>query len=63
MRRFAAARLINDIIVGWSHVHGYAHLKLEGQLSMIPKPVQKEMLRTAGVRLAQLLRAEGAAKR
>ncbi len=50
--------LINDIMIGWSHVHGYAHLKLEGQLSMIPKPVQQQMLRTASVRLAQLLRCE-----
>ena len=59
----SSLQLINDIIIGWSHVHGYAHLKLEGQLSMIPKSAQKEMLRTASVRLAQLLRAEGPAQR
>ena len=43
-----SAELINDILIGWSHVHGYAHLRLEGQLAMIPKAVQKEMLATAG---------------
>ena len=53
----ASAQLINDILIGWSHIHGYAHLKLEGQLAMIPKAAQKDMLATAGRRLARLVRS------
>jgi len=53
-----STELINDILIGWCHVHGYAHLKLEGQLPMIPKTVQKEMLNTASVRLAKLIRSQ-----
>jgi AcrR family transcriptional regulator len=52
-----SAQLINDILIGWSHIHGYAHLKLEGQLAMIPKAAQKDMLATAGRRLARLVRS------
>jgi len=52
-----SAQLINDILIGWSHIHGYAHLKLEGQLAMIPKAAQKDMLATAARRLARLVRS------
>ena len=52
-----SAQLINDILIGWSHIHGYAHLKLEGQLAMIPKAAQKDMLATASRRLARLVRS------
>jgi len=52
-----STQLINDILIGWCHVHGYAHLRLEGQLPMIPKPLQKEMLGIAGKRLARLIRS------
>lgn len=52
-----SVELINDIVIGWCHIHGYAHLKLEGQLPMIAKAMQKEVLTTAGTRLARLLRS------
>jgi AcrR family transcriptional regulator len=52
--------LINDILIGWCHIHGYAHLKLEGQLSMIPKALQKQMLTTASHRLGTLIRTSAA---
>ena len=52
-----SAQLINDILIGWSHIHGYAHLRLEGQLAMIPKTAQKDMLATAGRRLARMIRS------
>jgi AcrR family transcriptional regulator len=52
-----STQLINDILIGWCHVHGYAHLKLEGQLSMIPKSVQKEMLGSVSRQLAHLIRS------
>jgi AcrR family transcriptional regulator len=53
-----STQLINDILIGWCHIHGYAHLKLEGQLTMIPKALQKQMLNTASHRLAMLIRAD-----
>ena len=51
-----STQLINDILIGWSHIHGYAHLRLEGQLPMLPKRLQKEMLRTTSHRLAKMIR-------
>ena len=50
--------LVNDILIGWCHIHGYAHLKLEGQLSMIPKGLQKQMIGTASHRLGTLIRTD-----
>ncbi len=51
------ATLIDDILIGWCHIHGYAHLRLEGQLPMVSKAMQKELLRTASQRLARLIRS------
>ncbi len=53
-----STQLINDILIGWCHIHGYAHLKLEGQLPMIPKTLQKEMLGSVSHRLANLIRSQ-----
>ena len=58
-----STQLFNDILIGWSHIHGFAHLKLEGQWSMAPKSLQKEMLTTASVRLAKMIQSEAATKR
>ena len=49
---------INDIIIGWSHVHGYAHLRVEGQLGMISESDHQEQMRTASRRLARLLQSQ-----
>lgn len=49
-----SASLIDDIVIAWSHVHGYAHLKLEGQLEMIDDDVQEQVIRTAAKRLSAL---------
>lgn len=49
---------INDIIIGWSHVHGYAHLRVEGQLRMVPEPVHREHMRIASRRLAHLIQSQ-----
>ena len=54
--KLMSTHVINDIIVGWSYVHGLAHLKLEGQLAMIPKPVLKDAMTSAALRLAPLMR-------
>jgi len=51
--------LINDILIGWSHVHGYAHLRLEGQLMMVPEESHLEHLRESSRRLARLIQATG----
>jgi AcrR family transcriptional regulator len=48
--------ILNDIIVAWSYVHGLAHLKLEGQLVMIPRDVLKDAMRSAAVRLGSMIR-------
>jgi AcrR family transcriptional regulator len=49
--------LINDILIGWCHIHGYAHLKLEGQLAMVSKAQHKLLLHTSSRRLARTIRA------
>ncbi len=48
--------VINDIVVAWSYVHGLAHLKLEGQLLMIPKTVLKDAMVSAALRLGPMMR-------
>lgn len=47
--------LLNDILIGWCHVHGYAHLRLEGQLAMIPADLQEQMLSRAAQRLSEMI--------
>jgi AcrR family transcriptional regulator len=48
--------VINDIIIGWSYVHGLAHLKVEGQLAMMPKTLLKDAIASAARRIAPLIR-------
>ncbi len=48
--------VINDIVLGWSHVHGLAHLKVEGQLSMIPKATLRDAMTNVARRIAPLMR-------
>ncbi|HMF29037.1 MAG TPA: TetR/AcrR family transcriptional regulator, partial [Candidatus Cybelea sp.] len=56
----ASTSVVNDIVIGWSHVHGLAHLKVEGQLTMIPKAALKDAMAIAAVRLGRMLRADAA---
>ncbi len=58
MDTIASEALLNDILLGWCHVHGYAHLHLEGQLAMIPAELQSQMLERAGQRLSMMIRAD-----
>ena len=51
--------VINDILIGWCFVHGLAHLKLEGQLAMIPKAVLRDGMASAALRLGHLMRPRG----
>ncbi|NOX50435.1 MAG: TetR/AcrR family transcriptional regulator, partial [Gammaproteobacteria bacterium] len=39
--RVATQKLMEDIILGWSHIHGLAHLRLEQQLTMLPDDLYK----------------------
>ena len=48
--------VVNDIALCWSYVHGLAHLKVEGQLAMIPKAVLKDAMTSAALRLGNLMR-------
>jgi AcrR family transcriptional regulator len=58
MDTIASEALLNDILLGWCHVHGYAHLRLEGQLAMIPGSVQSRMLDRAAQRLSKMIRSD-----
>lgn len=49
--------LVDDIVIGWSHIHGFAHLVLEGHLSMAGER-RAELLSTASARLSQLIRTD-----
>ncbi|MEQ8689552.1 MAG: TetR/AcrR family transcriptional regulator [Pseudomonadales bacterium] len=49
--------VINDIILGWCYIHGYAHLRLEGQLTMIPEDTHLAQMNLAAERLSNLLSA------
>ena len=50
--------LVNHILIGWCHVHGYAHLRLEGQLMMVPEEAHLEQLESASKRLSQLIQSQ-----
>lgn len=47
--------LRNDIVIAWSHVHGYAHLCLERQFRVMDDESHEEILLTASRRLSELL--------
>jgi AcrR family transcriptional regulator len=55
--------LQNDVLIGWSHIHGYAQLLLEGQLSGFAAEEGEDAfiertLRDTCTRLSRLLRSE-----
>src|SRR5262245_17233100 len=52
-----STRVINDILIGWCYVHGLSHLKVEGQLAMIPRQVLKDAMTSASQRLGPLMRS------
>ena len=54
--------LLNDILIGWCHIHGYAHLRLEGQLDMVPEDVLDDVMKHACYQLAALLRSHARAR-
>jgi hypothetical protein len=50
-----STNLIKDILIGWCYVHGYAHLRLEGQLGMVPEDAHYTIMRENAERLSILL--------
>ncbi len=56
LESFHATDLINDILIGWSFVHGFAHLQLEAQLGIIPAGMKDDMRDKAALRLSALIR-------
>ena len=47
--------LIKDIFMCWSFLHGYAHLRLEGQLKSIPEETHLEIMHENTKRLSNLI--------
>lgn len=52
-----SSAVVNDIVIGWCYVHGYAHLRLEQQLVMVAEEEHLAQLRTASLRLAHLIQS------
>ena len=50
--------MINDIIIGWSHIHGFTHLILEQQLDMVDVTEYDSLLDKAARRLSDMLQRE-----
>ncbi len=50
--------LLGDILIGWCFIHGYAHLQLEGQLSVIGGDRQDDIRNAAALRLSALVRKD-----
>ena len=44
-----------DILVGWSHIHGFAHLMLEDRLGNPDETTRMEMMRGSAKRLSALI--------
>ena len=56
----ATPGLVDDVLIGWSHVHGLAHLLIEGQLDVMTGDDEEDFLACVsasnGARLGGLLR-------
>ncbi len=50
--------VIDDIIIGWSHIHGFTHLLLEQQLDMVDVTEYDSLLDKAARRLSDMLQRE-----
>ena len=54
---FESQALINDILMGWCHIHGFAHLYLEGQLMIVQEGTLESQMRECTRRLSQLIQS------
>ena len=50
--------LVHDIVIAWSHVHGFAHLRLEGQLVMVGTDTEAQIVRQVSQRLSELIQEQ-----
>ena len=60
VERIREERLSVDVLIGWSHIHGYAQLLLEGQLDVFaagedPDVFLERTLTQTGRRISQVL--------
>ena len=53
-----AEDVLEDIVLGWCHIHGFAHLKLEHQFPVVSKSMEKRVIKASSARLAQLIRRD-----
>ena len=51
-----SSSLVNDILLGWCHIHGYAHLRLEQQLNMVSEDEHQRQMKMAASRLGEMIR-------
>ena len=47
--------VIDDIMIGWCHIHGLAHLRLEQQFVMVPGREFTDLVNASSTRLSRLL--------
>ena len=47
--------VISDIFICWSYIHGYSHLRIEGQLRMVPEEVHRKIMQENAGRLSNFL--------
>ncbi len=47
--------LLDDILLGWTFVHGFAHLQTERQLDMMPTTLLEDSMDRVATRLSELL--------
>ena len=47
--------VIDDIVIGWCHIHSFAHLKHEQQFNMVPGKTHKRLMKRSAARLSTIL--------
>lgn len=55
--RIVAGSLLDDILIGWSHIHGFANLQLENHLKMVPDERFQSLLEATSKRIADTIRS------
>lgn len=54
--RLSTGTLIEDILIGWSHIHGFANLQLEHHLKMVPPERFTALLEETSTRVGRMMR-------
>ena len=52
-----SSELVDDILMGWCNIHGYAHLRIAGQLMMVSEDEEEAHLRRLSRRVARAIRS------